>query len=109
MGAGQAQAGLRGESYSCQNVCYNVAWRHQVNVVAAICLQLQHDRCQLLNIIFRAVIGLADVIVLAELAAEVAAGEEDGAGSPPARQRKLLAQVRAVATHPGEFASLALA
>ena len=47
------------------------------NVVAADRLQAQHDRGQLGRRHQVAVVGLADIVVLAELAMQVAAAEED--------------------------------
>ena len=60
-----------------------------------------HHRGQANGAYFGALIQLADLVVLAEDAGKVAAGEEDGAGAVHAHQGRLLAEVRSVAVDPG--------
>jgi hypothetical protein len=75
--------------------------------VAAQLLQLDHHRRQPFGLGLEAGPGLADVGVLAEDAAQVAAGEEDGAAAAPAAQAVFLAVVGEVAADPGEAAGQA--
>ena len=56
-------------------------------------LQLEHHGGDLVRLGELPGVGLADVVVLAELAVQVAAAEEDRARSCPAAQRVFLAHV----------------
>ena len=67
---------------------------HQVNVVAAAVLQLQHHRGQLPRGHRLTVRLPGDAGVLAEHAPQVAAGEEDRARTVPAAQAVLLTEMR---------------
>ena len=71
----------------------------QVDVVAPPALQVEHDPRQIFRPDFHAGVGLADVVVLAEDAAKIAAGEKDGAAAVPSAQAVLLAVVGSEARH----------
>jgi hypothetical protein len=73
--------------------------------VAAKRLQLQHDRCQVSGLNFVSRGALADVIILAKLAAQVTTGEKDGARATPATQRVFFAEMRSITADPGSFTS----
>src|SRR3972149_682510 len=81
----------------------------EVDVVAAGGPQADHDAGQALGRDFLAAHLVADIVVLAEQATEVAAGEEDRAGAATADEWRLFAKVRAVAGDAGEVAALAVA
>ena len=95
----QVQALARRDGDGRKDLRHDVARRHQVDVVAAHGLQGEHHLRQLVGADRAPRPLLADVPVLAEHAAQVAPGEEDGAGAAPATQRRFLAVVRAVARH----------
>jgi len=65
----------------------------QVDVLRSPVLQREHDPHQLLSIDLAAVVQLADIVVLTEHALEVAAGEEDRAGTASAHQHRLFSVV----------------
>jgi len=69
--------------------------------MAANRLELEHHGGDVLRWRQFSGIPLADIIILTKLALQVAAGEENGAGSALAAQRVLLTEVRPVAAHPG--------
>ena len=71
-----------------------------------LCLEREHHRGQFLRFDFLPVAQLADVVVLAELAVEVAPGEEDGAGATPPSQWVLFPQVGVVTGDDGPHAGL---
>ncbi len=71
----------------------HVAGRHEVDVVAAHRLEPQHQPGELLRLDRLARVGLADVVILAELAAQVAPREEDRAGPAAPGERRLFAHV----------------
>ena len=103
----QAQASLGGDQHGRQDLRHHVAGRDQVDVMAARLLQPDHDPGQLFGLDLLAGVGLADVVILAILTAQVTVGEENRPGTAPAAQGVLLAQVRPVAAHPGQFAGAA--
>jgi len=57
-------------------------------------LQIQHKRGQLSGITFSSRSAMADVVVLAENASQVAPAEKDRTGTEPADQRGFFAEVR---------------
>jgi hypothetical protein len=76
--------------------------------VTAHGLQFEHDAGESTGIdILARCLTLADVIILAKAATEVAASEKDGAGTALADQRRFLAEVRAIAGYPGQKSNAA--
>ena len=82
---------------------------HEVDVVAAGGLQLQHDVGQLAIGHFPAFAAVADFKILAEVAQEIAMGEEDRSRAVTAHQWGLFAEVGIVAGHLGPGAGPAVA
>ena len=70
---------------------------NEVEVVAPLPPQGDHHRRQLGASNLASFVALADVVILAEDAAQVAAGQKDRAAAAAAGQGALLAEVRAVA------------
>ncbi len=68
--------------------------------MAAHALEVEHHAGQLAAVDFTAGGRLADSVVLAILATQVAPGEEDRPRAPPAAQRVLLSMVRAIGGDP---------
>ena len=71
----------------------------EVDVVTAQVLQVDHDPGQVTVGDLHPVALVADVPVLAEAAAQVAVGEEDGAGAMRPHKRGFLPEVRRIAGH----------
>ncbi len=84
-----------------------MAGRHKVDIVAALPLQAEHHAGQLFRLHLLPHANLADLIVLAVLAGQVAPGEKDGARSAPSHQGRLLAKVRSIARDDGPLAGVA--
>ena len=80
---------------------------HEVDVVAAALLEVDHQRRDLAAVALPALELLGDVPVLAERAAQVAQAEEDGPGAAPAAQAVLLAEMGEGARHDREAARVA--
>ncbi len=84
-----------------------MAGRHKVDIVAALLLQAEHHAGQLFGLHLLPHANLADLVILAVLAGQVAPGEKDGARSTPAHQGGLLAKVRTIAGDNGPLAGVA--
>jgi hypothetical protein len=69
----------------------------KIDVVAALFLQREHDIGQFLERNLCAFSEMADRIILAEQAAEIAVAHEDSPGAKPAHQRLLFTKMRAIA------------
>ena len=80
---------------------------HEVDVVAALRLQLQHHRRELGRRRRGALRSPANVKVLAEDAPQVGSGKEDRAGAFPTPKAVFFAKVREVARHHGVTSGLA--
>lgn len=92
---GHAQAQLPGAQHGQHDLRDHVLRRDQIDVVhPPHVLQLQVPRRQLPRRGVEAPAPVRDVVVLAKDAAEVAAGEEDGAGAGVALDAGFLAEVR---------------
>jgi len=79
-----------GDFHGFQDLRYDMAWGHQVNIVASHLLKLKHRGCEFFG---RALFAMAlptNLPVLAKDAAQAAPGEKDGAGAIPASQTILL-------------------
>ncbi len=83
----------------------NMAWRDDPDAMAAAVLEFQHDLRKAFDrhlvLPFHAVV-LADLVVLAVRAAEVAVAEEDVADSAGADEERFLAEVRRVGRDDGQ-------
>src|SRR5262249_40864256 len=81
-----------------------VRWRHQADVVAAASLELQHHLGQPLDrddVLLLPRIVLADLIVLAINAAQIAVSEKDISRAAGSRERRLLAKMSRVGRDDG--------
>jgi len=84
-----------------------MAWRYEIYIVAAAGLQLQHHLCDRFGFYLVSTIGLADVMVLAVLAAQITAGEEYCAGATGTTKGRFFAKMRTIAADSGQFSSAA--
>src|ERR1019366_2662887 len=80
-----------------QNLRYHVFRSHQVDVVAALFLQAQHHPGQFFRFRGAAFSPPADLVILAEDAAQVAPAEEDRPRTTVAAQAALFAEVGKIA------------
>jgi hypothetical protein len=83
----------------CNDLRNDMAWRYKIDVVATLCLQLQHHVCELFRFDLAAQPLLTDVPVLAIHATKVAPAKENRAGTIPATQRIFFTVMRAHAVH----------
>ena len=98
-----AQPSLSSDQHPCQDLGNYMAGRDEVDIVTATALQVEHHGRQIFGFDFVPGVGLADVVVLAKLALQVAADEENRPGAAPAPQGVFLAQMWPVAADPGPF------
>jgi hypothetical protein len=73
----------------------------EIDVVTALVLETQHHLGQLLGRHLLALSQLADFVVLAINAPQIAAGEKDRARALPAAKRRLFPMMRTMAGHEG--------
>ena len=92
-----------------QDLRHKVRRGHQVQIVAALVLELQHHQCQALVIHVLSDVQLADGIVLAKQAPARAAGKKDRARAPAARDGRFLPGVAIPACHARVGAAAAVA
>ena len=104
---GQAQAALDGDGEGFEELGHDVFGGDEVDVMAAAVLQGEHHLGEAFGRGFVAGRFLANVEVLAEDAAEVAPGEEDGAAAVPAAEAVFFAEVGEVAGDAGVAAGFA--
>src|SRR5439155_1719965 len=97
----EGEARVGGEEEGLEQLGNDVLRGHEVDVVAAPALELEHRLRQLLGTHLPALTHLAQLPVLAEHAAQVAEREEDRARAVPAAETVLLAEVREGRGHPG--------
>src|SRR5918992_1987482 len=95
----QLEALAQGDRERLEDLRHDMLGRDPVDVVTAVLLELEHHAGQALAGDLLALDLPADVEVLAEDAAQVAAAEEDRARAAPAAQAVLLAEVREVGRH----------
>jgi hypothetical protein len=77
-----------------------------IDIVAPHALKVQHDRCQLVVIQFAALAQMADIIILAESAPQVAVGEKNGARSLATHQGRLFAEMGIIGGYHGQSAGV---
>jgi hypothetical protein len=106
---GQAKAAGDGDRERLQNLRDAVAGGNQVQVVASEALDFKEDIGERVRRGRRADPLLADVVVLAIDAVEVASREEDGAGAARAYENRLLAEMGTVRRHERESRDAAIA
>jgi len=78
-----------------------VGGRDEVDVMAALALQREHHVGESRRGDLPAHVLLADIVVLAEDAGQIAAGKEDGARAVATNEGRLFAEVRGKAGHSG--------
>jgi hypothetical protein len=103
----QSKAALRSDHERLEDLSHHVTGCHQIDVVTAPLLELQHRVGKLVRTYFVALSQLGDVVVLAEDAAQIAPGKEDRAGPSRPAERPFLAVVRAKARDHGSNAGAA--
>lgn len=77
-----------------------MGWGYQVNVVAALVLQGQHDLGQLLVVNDLPLPLMTDIEILTKITQQVAVGKENGARTARPHQRALFAEMGAEAGYP---------
>jgi hypothetical protein len=78
-----------------------MGWRDKVDVVASKLLQMEHHPRQLIRGSFLTFAQMADLVILAEKAEEIAMTEENGPRSPCSDQRVFFAKMGAAAGNHG--------
>jgi hypothetical protein len=78
-----------------------MGWRDKVDVVASKLLQMEHHPCQLVRGNFLPFTQMADLVILAEKAEEIAMTEKNGSRPPCSDQGVLFAEMGAVAGNHG--------
>jgi hypothetical protein len=101
---GEVEAGAGGDEEGSEDLGDDMGGADEVDVVATGLLELEHDGGELLGGGWFAAADLADVIVLAVEALQVAAGEKDGAGAAVAAEGVFFTKVGAVAGDDGQLA-----
>ncbi len=107
---GKPEPTLRGNEQRLEHLRHDVLGRHEVDVVTATGLKLEHHAGEPLGRrppYLGDLGGLADVVVLAEDTTQVAVTEEDRSGAVPAAEAVLLAEVWEVAADHRVAAGLA--
>ena len=89
----QRQAFFAGQLKGGDNRRGNVRGRDEIDIAAAVILQFEHRLGQLLDCDWVALPMMADIEVLAEDTAQIAAGEENRAGTVAANQYAFLAEM----------------
>ena len=104
---GQMQTAFDGDHERFQDLRHHVRGGDEVDVMTSHFLQGEHHPCQSCRPGLGKVAALADVVILAEDAAQVALGEEDRSAAAPAAQWIFLAVVGEEAAHARISADLA--
>src|SRR2546430_7949943 len=101
------QATLHRDHERFQDLRHDVLGRHEVDVVAAGVLQIEHDFCELTGTYLGAFAELARLEILTENAAQIAPAEKDRARSVPAAQAVFFAKMRKRAGYNRQPATIA--
>jgi hypothetical protein len=91
---GQAQTARNSDRQRFEDLRNHVGWRHQIEIMAPIALDVEKYVRQVRSINRLPLDELADVIVLAVDATQVATAEEHRPGAAPAAQHIFLAEMR---------------
>src|SRR5437588_9792022 len=101
------QATLHRDHERFQDLRHHVLGRHEVDVVAAGVLQIEHDFCELAGTYLGTFAELARLEILTENAPQIAPAEKDRARSVPAAQTVFFAKMRKRAGYTRQPATLA--
>src|SRR6266850_3793484 len=101
------QATLHRDHERFQDLRHHVLGRHEVDVVAAGVLQIEHDLCELAGTYLGAFAELARLKILTEDTAQIAPAEKNRARPVPAAQTIFFAEMWKRAGHPREPAAFA--
>ncbi len=105
----QPETLVRSQDQGGEYLRHHMAGRDEVDVLAAQILKSQHGCGDLGRTLFPPPTEMAEIVVLAEHAGQIAAGEEDRARTSATHQWRLLTVVRPGTRHPGEGTGPALA
>src|SRR6266404_6292855 len=94
------QATLHRDHERFQDLRHDVLGRHEVDVVAAGVLQIEHDFCELAGTYLGAFAELARLEILTKDTAQIAPAEKNRARSVPAAQTVFFAKMRKRASLP---------
>src|SRR6266446_8846643 len=101
------QATLHRDHERFQDLRHDVLGRHEVDVVAAGVLQIEHDFCELAGTYLGAFAELARLEILTKDTAQIAPAEKNRARSVPAAQTVFFAKMRKRAGYTRQPATLA--